>query len=198
MLQKNVTRTIQTKSEWLANNGFNAEGTTFCIVGGNTFAIKDKLKQLGYKFNPLLKWHSPLKTDIPDGFQLVEVPFDAYYSFNDELGMACPHNDAEDKLTELFYKAEGRDLPEYYGSVGCRIYRKPAKFVSKRGFEGQFGWTNIYTFTIGNANLIWMTTKALNDSFYVGQTIRLTGTIKKQEKYRGEKITYLSRCTVER
>ena len=102
MSYNNITRTIQTKSEWLSNNGFNVEGTTFCVIGANTFSIKEELKQLGYKFNPLLKWHSPLPTELPSGFRLIEVSFDTYYSFNEELGIACPHNDAEEKLVEFF------------------------------------------------------------------------------------------------
>ena len=196
MSYNNITKTIQTKSEWLSNNGFNVEGTTFCVIGANTFSIKEELKQLGYKFNPLLKWHSPLPTELPSGFRLIEIPFDTYYSFNEELGIACPRNDAEEKLVEFFYRAEGRGLPEYYGAVGYRFYRKPAKFISKRNFEGYYGNSNVYTFTIDNANLVWITTKTINNAD-IGQTIHLTGTIKKQEKYKGEKVTYLTRCIIE-
>ena len=194
---RGATKVLMTKSEWLEKNGFNENGKTFCVIGGNTFAIKDSLKEQGCKFSPLLKWHAPAAMELPEGFKTIEISFDAYYTFNDEVGAACQLPDSEEKIEELFCHAEGRDISEYYGTVGEKVSKVNAVFVSKRGFDGRFGWTNIYTFRIGTSVVTWMTSTSINDALKEGQTVKLSGTIKKQEKYKGEKITYFTRCKVE-
>ena len=33
---RGVTKVLMTKSEWFEKNGFNDNGKTFCVIGGNT------------------------------------------------------------------------------------------------------------------------------------------------------------------
>ena len=65
-----------TKAEWLEKNGFSADGLTYCIFGDDTYSIKEKLKQLGCRFSPLLKWHSPEPLDLPAGYGMISFTFD--------------------------------------------------------------------------------------------------------------------------
>ena len=44
-----------TKAEYFEKNGFNEDGYTYCVVGEDTYSIKDHLKEMGGKYNPTLK-----------------------------------------------------------------------------------------------------------------------------------------------
>ena len=52
-----------TKEEWLKKNGFSEDGVTYVITGGNTYEVKDILKQNNCVFNKLLGW---LYKDLTD------------------------------------------------------------------------------------------------------------------------------------
>ena len=87
-----------------------------------------------------------------------------------------------------------KSLSEYMGVEGERLRNLTATVKSTRGFMGKYGWTNLYTFQIGENILSWFTSteQELED----GQVVILTGTVKKHEDYRGVKTTQLSRCIV--
>jgi hypothetical protein len=59
---------------------------------------------------------------------------------------------------------------------------------------GNYGWTNIHTFQIGDDILVWFTAK--DCSLEKGTVVDLTGTVKKHEEFRGVKTTQLSRCII--
>ena len=88
--------------------------------------------------------------------------------------------------TSIFYPANEKD----------RIRNITAKVKSIRGFEGYYGYTNIYTFTSEDYVFVWMTSKYLEVE--AGDTIDLTGTIKKFDEYAGINQTYLTRCIVKK
>lgn len=50
------------KSRWLKRNNFAINGPTYIILG-NTYPIKDKLKENGFRFSPELLWHGPQKVE---------------------------------------------------------------------------------------------------------------------------------------
>ena len=68
--------TYKSKEDWMQKNGFNKEGVTYVITGGNTFEIKEALKSAGCKFSSLLKWHSPERI-VLNGFKFVS--FTAFF-----------------------------------------------------------------------------------------------------------------------
>ena len=82
----------------------------------------------------------------------------------------------------------------YPGAEKERIRNITAKVKSIRGFQGAYGYTSVYTFTSEDYIFVWMTSKALDIA--TGETVDLTGTIKKFDEYMGEKQTHLSRCIV--
>ena len=184
-----------TKAEWLEKNGFNTETEqTYCVFGEDTYAIKDWLKEQGCKFHPILKWHSPEPLDIPVGYGMIGFDFAEIMEWNEEHNNAFFFENAKEKIERRFKEAEGPSFSEYVGQVGERLYNITAIYKSGRGFAGAYGWTNIYTFQVGENILVWFTTKDLN--LEKGQVVDLTGTIKKHEEFRGVKTTQLSRCII--
>ena len=52
----------EANAAFFQKQGFNAEGKTYVVLG-NTFEIKDDLKQLGCKFTGILGWHTDHQLD---------------------------------------------------------------------------------------------------------------------------------------
>lgn len=183
-----------TKAEWLDKNGFSEDGFTFCVIGEDTYSIKDWLKSMGYKFSPLLKWHGGFPLELSEDFKLVYFTFDELYQWDAVNQNAYFYENAETLINRRFKEVQGPSLSEYIGEVGQRLRDMTAIYKSSRGFSGAYGWTNIHTFQIGEDVLVWFTAKDLN--LEKGQPILLTGTIKKHEEFREVKTTQLSRCII--
>lgn len=183
-----------TKAEWLEKNNFNKNGETWIICGGDTYAIKDELKELGFKFSPILKWHINAIIEIPEEYHLFKVSFETVYEWNDTYNNAYPLAAAKEKIEAAMRAFDKPSLSNFIGIIGERLRNVPAIYISQRGFNTQYGYTLLHTFQIGEDVLVWFTQKELN--FEKGQSILLSGTIKKHDDFRGTKTTQLSRCIV--
>ena len=78
-------RIKKAQHDWPRNNGFNDDNLTFIFTIGNTYEIKDELKEAGYKFNRELGWH---------GAEPFEKEIDADYVGRDPKRLVrehCPH-----------------------------------------------------------------------------------------------------------
>ena len=182
------------KELWLEKNGFSADGFTYCIFGDDTYSIKEHLKELGCKFSPLLKWHSSQPLDLPAGYGVICFSFDEILQWDEATQNAYFYESSKEKIEKRFKQAEGPSLSEYVGEVGERLRNLTAIFKSTRGFAGNYGWTNIHTFQVGENILVWFTAKDLD--LEKGQAVDLTGTVKKHEEFREVKTTQLTRCIV--
>lgn len=187
------------KQEWFQKNGFNEAGETFVVIssGGNTYDIKDELKEKGCKFNGTLKWHSPQQFDLPQGFNFLPLAFeDICYV---DISNSVFYNKG---VTEKIQAAEEALLPEskseYMGIVGQRLYDLKAVFKSANTFAGAFGYSVVYTFMVGENKLNWFTASTPKINLEPEDSILLTGTVKKHSEYRKEKITTLSRCILKK
>lgn len=184
-----------TKELWLEKNGFNTETeVTYVIWGDDTYSIKDWLKEQGCKFNPVLKWHSPVQFDLPEGFGMIAFQFDELAEWDENCFDVFFYEDAKAKVERKVREAEGPSLSEFVGEVGERLRNLTAVYKSCRGFMGKYGWTNIYTFQSGENILVWFT--ATDCDLEYGTIVDLTGTVKKHEEFRGVKTTQLSRCII--
>lgn len=180
------------KAKWYSDNAFGEDNLTYCIFGENTYAIKDKLKELGCKFSPLLKWHSPIPLDLPAGYGMFAIALDDIGAWED--GNFLYHENAKDFVERKFIEAEGPSLSEYVGELGERLRDLSVTYKSCHSFSGLYGLTYIHTFESGDNILVWMTAKELD--FEKGQPLFLTGTVKEHSEYRGIKQTKLSRCII--
>ena len=186
---------MMTRAEWLEKHAFSAEGLTWCVFGDNTYAIKDWLKEQGCQYIPQLGWHSAKPLDVPEGYGMMSFDFDDLMQWNEEQSRAFFYSDAAARVQEALREAKGPSLSEHMGVVGERLREIKATFVACRGFSGQYGWTNIYHFKVGENVLNWFT-KTEKEGLEPGQEVLLTGTVKKHDEYQGVKVTHLTRCIV--
>lgn len=183
------------KHEVALKLGFGEDEKAYLVYGDDTFAIKDELKRLGARFDPTLKWYFSKKIELPEGYNLCEVTFDELYNYNPLGKWAEFKEDAKAIVSRRIAELKGPSTSVYYPAAEKeRIRNITAKVSNIRGFEGSFGYTFVYTFTSGDYVFVWMTSKSCN--FSVGDTVDLTGTIKKFDEYLGVRQTHLTRCLV--
>lgn len=184
------------KHEVALKLGFGEDEKAYLVYGDDTFAIKDKLKELGARFDPTLKWFFSKEVALPEGYKLCEMSFDELYTYNPRTKWAEFKEDAKTIVSRRIAELKGPSTSQFYpGAEKERIRNITAKVKSIRGFEGMYGYTAVYTFSSEDYIFIWMTSKCDLD-LSVGDTVDLTGTIKKFNEYMGEKNTYLTRCIV--
>ncbi len=189
-------------SEYLAKNGFNADGKTFIFLG-NTYEVKDQIKALGAKFDSGLGWHIGQKVE---GYKFIEATV-AEVANVDEWGriwIIAKKADWDAK------KAKASSTSAHQGSVGDKItinatYKNSASYTF-RFSEGYWGTATqfIHTLEDDSGNIYtWKTQKPIEkieDEEYIaveyGEKITLTGTIKEHSEYMGVAQTVLTRCKI--
>ena len=189
-----------TKVEWFIKNGFNKDGNTYCVTGGNTYAIKEILKQNKYKFSRLLNWHAAAAMELPRGYSHVVINFYDIYKWDEESNMAFLFPDAETIVKSKLEKEEKKEVAEtpsnsdFVGKIGERIRNLTAVYCGCRGFDSFYGYKYAHHFKSGNSMLCWITLNEL----YIPENavVDLTGTVKNHKTYKDTKTTYLSRCVV--
>ena len=209
--KKLVDSAPQHNAEVLKNNGFNDEGKTYFVMG-DTFKIKDELKAIGGKYNPLLGWMIP-KDD--ERFDTVEVSSDEIFE-EDENGWLVFVDRVElldllDRIKSEYEKNRKTNdddvVSEYVGEVGQKItvdvtIDKISSFDTHYSYYG--GVSYIYRFKDEEGNIyIWKTSNSIDkesgDSLVPmgeGDKLTITGTVKEHKEYKGEKETILTRCKV--
>lgn len=184
------------KHELALKLGFNEDEKIYIIYGDDTYSIKGTLKKQGARFNPVFKWYVSNPIDLPEGYGLCEISFDEIYNYVPEAKRADIKEDADKVIRKRITELKGPSTSIFYpGTEKERIRNITVRLSGIRGFLGNFGYTHIYTFKADDYVFVWMTSKALEE-FSIGETVDLTGTIKKFEEYDGVKNTYLTRCIV--
>ena len=193
-----VENAAKYKHEVALKLGFGENEKAYLVYGDDTFAIKDKLKELGARFDPTLKWFFSKEVELPEGYKLCAMSFDELYNYNPQSKWAEFKEDAKAIVSRRIAELKGPSTSVYYPGVEKeRIRNITAKVDSIRGFEGMYGYTSVYTFTSGDYVFVWMTSKC-DLGLAVGETVDLTGTIKKFDEYMGIRNTYLTRCVVKK
>lgn len=187
--KEKLERQLKKQKEWPQRNGFDEMGNTWIFVKGNTYAIKDSLKESGYKFNKQLGWHgAECLNDLPEGYEICQISFSEVYEWPFKTASE-PDFIGEQVVAEAKSKAGDG---EFVGEIGERLRALDVQLMSVKEYDGAFGLSYIYQFSYKGDVLIWMTTKYMEvepNEWYV-----LTGTVKKHENYKGMNQTYLSRC----
>ena len=182
-----------TKLEWFEKNGFNENGETYAVAG-NSYSIKDQLKEAGYKFNTLLKWHGTSPISLEAEFRIVKFNFDELYQWNDEHGLPLVLDCAKDIAESRLMAAQEPSNSEYIGVIGERLKYLPAVLKNWYGFSGAYNYTNVYTFESEGNIFVWFT--ATTQNIEKGQKLLLSGTVKNHNIYQGAKTTILTRCSI--
>ena len=186
-----------TKAEYFEKNGFDINtGYTYCVVGEDTYSIKDHLKEIGGKYNPTLKWHFPTQVALGEDFKLVPIKFDDIMQWDEKNEEAIYFGDAEMKITRALKSALPPSKSEYVGHVGDRLRNLTAVLKSTKTYTSRYGLGYIYSFFINENELIWFTQKEIN--IEDGTIIDLTATVKQHSEYGNRKQTILSRCIIKK
>lgn len=179
---------------WLETNGFDAEGYTYILVGLDSYAIKDELKEAGWKYNSFIRWHNAEAGDYAEN--AVKVHWSEFYSTT-AWGDMHPLPDAQKKADAMIKGDEEKEeLPsEWIGEVGDKLKELPVTLVGVYGFNGRFGYSQVVKFITDEGNqLTWFT--AVNITVEKGTKCLLSGTIKKHDQYKDQKTTIVTRCKI--
>lgn len=206
------------RREWLVNHGWTEDGFTFVFLG-NTFDVKDAIKEAGGKFDADLGWHIDREVE---GFEMLKLSKEGIL---DEVYHGYQVAPVKDKVNELKRAEEERLHPkthtsEYQGKIKERLkgLTLTVNFIKKIQCFGYGYWDNgtryihsmtddagnIYTWTTDapmamqipdpheNAEPGWTVWKPVAK----GDKVTLTGTVKDHKEYKGDKQTVLTRCKV--
>ena len=190
-IQANIDNKAELMKQFYAKNGFSEEGVTF-IALGNTYDIKDDLKQAGYKFNPELGWHGA----DPAGFNAIPISFVDLYSWDDAMARAFFLPNAAAIVTEKKKSAEEKTSDgDFIGEVKERLKNLTVVLKSRYSTNSIYGFSECLNFDDENGNhFCWWT--GTNPDIKEGETITLTGTVKDHKSYNGKNITVLTRCKI--
>lgn len=172
-------------------NKYGFENVDAYIVLGNTYDIKDELKEAGAKFSPELYWvlpteptwlttHSYVKVSVADIFTISN----GYFVLRDDI--------------REFRNALEPVRGEYIGKVGQRL-SVTATLTKAIPYDASFSYQRrtmgyIYIFETADGNtLVWRTTSAWLD---IGKEYDIVGTVKEHSEYNKVRQTVLTRCKI--
>ena len=188
--QKMKAEYANKRAKWLEENYFNENLTTFIYALGDSYDIKEKLKDAGFKFNSSLLWHA---ATIPTGYEesCIEVSFNEIGEFS-AWGEGHFNPDVKRIIEDKIKKARPASKSQWIGEEKDRIVDLPVVLVSIHGFETRYGYSQVVKFLNGDNIITWFT--AVDIKFEPGDNILLSGTIKKLDEYKGEAQTIMTRC----
>ena len=187
-----LAQSAEKNKEFFQAHGYNENGKTYVVLG-NTYNIKDQLKELGCKWCNLIGWHSPVKLE---GFETVEIDVDDVYEkdyadtyrwnyWKREETFSAKIKEATDALNRE------TNPSKHMGNVGDKI-EVEVELIRRGSFESDFGTTYVYTFKDSEGNvLVWKT-----KNYFEVTTCTVKGTIKEHSEYKGIQQTVLTRCKV--
>lgn len=182
---------------WLRKEGFSDEGCIWIILG-DSYSIREQLKEQGCRFNGLLGWHSSKELpEIPTAKltadDLADVDVDGRYFWG------C-YSDVVEKCNAKREEYRLNNIPasEHIGTIGEKIEIR-AKLNGWHTYTTTFNYRKIthwiYTFTDEKGNqLIWNTTACIDAD--EGDSVIVKGTIKAHGEFRNIKQTELQRCKI--
>ena len=170
------------------------------IVLGNTYPIKDELKEKGAHYNPVLGWYFDHDTyDYP--VERIEKNYFMDLADNDMYELNWNKaKEVVDKIKSNYkeknepIKIKRNPVSKWIGEVGQKItenvsLKKSHAFISS--FTGDV--MCVYTFETELEDLlVWITSE--RSDLEEGQAYEITGRIKEHSEFRGEKQTVLTRC----
>lgn len=175
------------------------EGNAY-IVLGNTYPIKDELKEKGAHYNPTLGWYfDSNRVDYPTAL----VERDSFMTLNDNDMYELDWDKARDLVDRIKAeykeahtpaKAEKIPVSQWVGEVGQKITET---VTLKNIYTFISSFTDdlmcIYKFeTVTEDILVWRTRE--RGDLEEGNRYEITGTVKEHSEFRNEKQTILTRC----
>ena len=185
---------------------FNENGKTYVVLG-DSYKIKDELKELGAKYDNGIGWRLAFR---PEQYPTVELDIDDLYikdhthtyrwnyctRFNEDGS-----HPAIDKIKEANDKLNAStSTSEYVGEIGKRLdfevtYKKTVSFEKIKFSYYDSSYIHIHMFEDKDGNVLtWKTTNYIDAKR--DTVIKLKGTVKEHTEYKGIKQTILTRCKI--
>ena len=183
-----------TKTEWLTVNGFSEYGVTYLVLG-NSYPIKDELKEAGFKFSPLLRWHGPEANYVlPENCNYYELRYEDLFTWDEDSHTTFMKEGAREKI-DLIFNPIVESNSQFVGEIGERLRDIPMQVRNIGGFDSAYGYKWVYTFEDSDGNVYsWFTTS--QQAVSVGMKCMVTGTIKAHVEYKSVFTTQLNRCVI--
>jgi len=178
------------RKKWLEDNNFSEDGFTY-VITGDSYSIKDELKDAGFKFDYVLLWH---KAD-PAGYEdrTLKISLDEVVEIN-AFGVGHYKEGAKDYVESLLRSTSPESASEWIGEVGSVITRE-VKLILRKNFETRFGLSTVYRFEDAEGNiLVWFSSVEIHKE--AGDQFKIKGRVKSHDEYKGIKQTILTRCTI--
>ena len=174
--------------DWCEKNGFNSQRVTYCILG-NTYVIKDKLKEAGCRYHEKLGWHCYEPLSLPSIYRIEPVLFDDAFVWDQEKSKALPR--------ESVKRLEGLGIQtEWAGDIGDTLKDLEVTLIRTTIVNNKYGRGFIYTFCTDKYVLVWSTKTVLE--FKEGQSVILTkAKIKNLDTYNDIKQTIIKNATID-
>lgn len=185
------------KKELLAKWGYDPENPLIWLVGGgSTYEIKDWLKEQGCKFCKELGWYSCKPLDVPEGYGMVSIKFEDVYEWFPMVKRFEIRKEAKEVADAAVSSLVPESHSEFIGDIKERLRDLCVTLTAARTIDGYYGMSTIYTFTLGENILTWITSSC--QDIEIGDKVLLTGTVKDHTVYNGVKQTVLSRCIIKK
>ena len=184
-------------AQFFAKMGADEQGNVW-VVMGDTFAIKDAIKEAGGKFCKVIGWHFDKQVE---GFETQCFGVESWTDVT-EVGTYKEMNtydyDLDDyimpapaiKAAQNAYRASQSHSHHVY-NVGDKVELSlTVKRVS--GYDTAYGWTSVYTMEDSEGNVfVW---KTAPKDMEKDETYHMKGTVKENSEWNGIKQTVLTRC----
>lgn len=182
---------------YLAENGYDVENPLVWIITGDTYSVKDTLKEMGCRFKPELGWYASHPIDVPVDCGMISIPFDSIFSWKYRIKKALLKEEAKEVVKAAKEANMPESLSEYIGEEKERLRDLSVVLTGSRIINTSYGSSILYTFKMDENVLTWFCSgRGLSEDIHNGDTVFLTGTVKKHEVYNGVKQTILTRCKV--
>jgi hypothetical protein len=172
-------------------NSYGFETDSVYIILGNTYDIKDQLKDAGAKYKPHFGWFFQKEVE---NFNVCKVSLTDVLTVNAQ-GYVEMLEDYKVIIAAKKLEAEnalGMYKSQYVGAVGQRLVLN-LTVNAIFAYESKFGTIKIHKMLdeIGNI-FVWKTTNLLEEN----KPLCIAATIKEHSEYNNEKQTVLTRCKV--
>lgn len=189
-IQKMKEEWEDNKREWLKTNGWSEEGITY-IITGESYSIKDELKENGFKYDTVLGWHKSFKDSRYED-RLLEINLDDVVDIS-AWGKGSYKIEAKDFIKNKLAETQPKSTSEWIGEVGEKIKDIKVQLVKKYSFDTRYGLSTAFTFQTEEGNvLVWFTSTF--PAHEVGDWVIIAiATIKKLDEYKETKQTIITR-----
>jgi len=176
--------------EWKMQHGWSEDGISY-VVSGNSYSIKDELKQNGFIYDPVLRWHKATK-DEKYADRLIEIRMDDVVEIS-AWGKGHYKSEAKDIVDKALAATRPEVHSEWVGEVGEKIKDIRVQLVRKHTMETKYGVTTLYSFQTEEGNILnWWTSTFQTVEINDWVTIKYA-TIKKLDTYNDVKNTVITR-----